>query len=189
MADEEIPSYSPPIVATGASIGASNTELSKFMLEDANHINNIILKLSGYNERISTGKDGQIIRKIVYDNKNAYDQKAIDWMERKLYKLLYKGTYLSQYNREQIEPEMLNMAWNFCEELYLFSDEFNITPTHFIELNNIYDDSISFALRRAVGGAEWNNISRTSSETTSIIKQDVNDARKRGLLDFITKRN
>ncbi len=185
--DEE-PRGNPPVAVAG-SIGAANTELSKFILDDSAYIDLIILKLSGVHERYRVNKaTKEIIRELVYEEETAYPQASIDWMERKLRTVLNKGTYLSQLKQGAEFDEMINMSDDFAEELYLFSDDFNVSPEQFTELTNIYRNSLSFGVRRAVGGAEKEFLSKTNSATTSNVVQEIRDSRPRGILEHILGR-
>lgn len=172
-------SQQPPLlpVSSGAgSIGAVAPELSKYILSDEDYIDAVIEKLNGIYS-VYEVRSGKLYKTVKYDSDRAFPQPAIIWFERKLRNLLNKGTYLSQFSRDDFLLEARSIALSFAEELYINSDELNITPEQFRELANLYVNSLSFAIRRAVGESEKNFLSRTSAESTQIVKTSVEDKR------------
>ena len=170
------------VTIQASSIGAGQADLSKYILNSDEVLQENYYRLHGYIKTIKPGSDGKAT--IIWEKKEdmAYSDECISFMDSKLAQILSKDQKLSNYNTElEMNKEGWVMVESFIWELALQLKEFDITqPEKFKVLVKIYSNILSQAIRHPLYQGDKDFLSKTTSETTTKIQQDQSIREQRG---------
>jgi len=165
------------------SIGSTNTDLSKFMLDSSDVIEEMCLRLQGYELTPSPKGDKLIATQITFERGKVYPRQAVSWMRTELRRIMNKNTFLSNISEEdEMYREANSFSTNFKETLWVKWKDLDITVEQFVELCHIYDDFLSMAIRRPLRAGDKGFLKETTSETTSKIQEMTQTKKDGGLL-------
>lgn len=160
-------------------IGSQSPELSRYILDPEDLINEILFNLQGYLRVYSSnGKDFTILKP---DDSGArvYNTQVIAWVRLKLKVILNKNLYLSRYNTEEdMIDEARSMYIAYAGELFERSGVFELDPEDIENLCQLYLNLLIPAIRRALYQSDKDFLTKTTSETTQRIQQDIEQSRK-----------
>jgi len=160
------------------SIGASNAELSRYILDGEDLVNELIQALAGY--AVVKNEEGE--EKLV-KVRDGYRDNVLLWMRKKMREVLNKNMYLSQLSVSDMYREARYFAINFVTELFYYAKDFDINSEQFEELKNSYYNFLSVSIRRALFESDKKFLGMTTSETTQNVHQNISEqSEKRGLL-------
>ncbi len=159
------------------SIGASNPELSRYILDCQELMDSIMFRLQG--NVLLKNPDGS--SRIVHLEDRKYSNEAIAWMRGKIEENLNKVVFLSTY---QTTGEMLREGYfirqGFRTELWYFWKEFKLSNEQYKELNELHRNFVCVAIRIPLFSGHKNFLRDTTNQSTSIVTQNLNDNQNRG---------
>lgn len=156
-------------------IGATQPELSRYILDNEELIEEAILNLQGY-VKITNDKGEEVIKKI---KDREYNYECISWMKAKLRAVLNKNTFLSQLDERDMYRVAGFMSKGFRIELFMNAKDFALPPNKAIELHNMYNDFLDLAIRRALNESDKRFFKETHSETTQRLDQRVTESQEK----------
>lgn len=157
-------------IPTG-SIGANAPELSRYILDNDEIINEAVKSLQGYVKLID--KSGEEYLKYVEGR--AYNDQCVAWMRNKLRTVLNKNTFLSQLDVNDMYRVASFMAAGFRKEIFLSAKEFGVDSSKMVELHNMYNDYLDLAIRRALNESDKRFFQNTHSEAVQKVHQTIDE--------------
>jgi len=161
------------------SIGSSNPELSRYILDCQELMDSIMFRLQG--NVLLKNPDGS--SRIVHLQDRQYSNEAVAWMRGKMEENLNKVVFLSTY---QTPAEMLKegsfIRRGFRKELWFFWKDFKLSNEQYKELNELHRNFVCAAIRIPLHGGHKKFLMETTNQSTSIVTQNLNDNQNRGLL-------
>lgn len=168
------------------SMGSSSPELSRYILDNEEIIDEIMERLMG---RVSIKlPDGSKLELRDRDAKRDYKDATFVWIKGKMREVLNKNMSLSKLNAEQSYEMAKWMAVNFCEELWLgwgqyLSDDQTLAVSQYKELTSLYANFLDEIIRHPLEGGIRAMLTTTTAETSANVRQVTTEtSEKKGLL-------
>lgn len=171
------------------TIGASNTELSQYILNAEEVIIEITRELEGY-KKITKANGALSYEQIPEAKRGAiYPEHCILWVQSKLRQILNKNTYLSNITKED---DLFATQWAiqkmFITELLTHWYDFELDEKKFLYLAELYMNFLDFATRRPFGAGDRGFLSRTTTEVTQRSHQTIaEESEKKGLFGIFSR--
>lgn len=165
-------------------IGATNTELSRYMLSSDEILEDAIDRLLGrykvhyqdgtteYKSYIDKRADSHITGRV-------YNNYCLGWYRGKLQEILNKNLFLSNFNRVEMYREARCMIQNFLTELFYNSMTFELDIEKYEELKNMYSNYLSQAIRHPLNEGDKKFLKETTSESTQKLQQTSTEQQKK----------
>lgn len=173
-----------------SSIGAGSSELSRFILNSDDLINDIILYMQGF-ALIAADNGELVLQKLqAQDNFIIYKPMAVTWMRKKLQEVLNKNFYLSQLTEIEMYKEAGIISENFKEEAFINMDDLfteKVETKQYNGLCNTFDNFLSQSIRRALNESDKTFLGKTTSESTQKLQQFNSSDQNKGLFGFLKK--
>lgn len=153
------------------SIGSTSPELSRFMLDSQEILEEYMLLLEG-KVKLSDADGGFSVKSVG----KPFASEVCGWMREKLLQVLNKHVYLSNLNQGEMYREGRIMSMMFWDELWCRSCEFNLSPSDMRQLLTMYTNSVSAAIRAPLDQGMRKTIRDTTSETTQRVEQRMTES-------------
>lgn len=165
------------VTIASPSIGAQNTDLSKFILNSDDTLQENYYRLHGYYKAIVDQGDGKSVIIWKQNKSQAFNSQCISFIDAKLSQLINKDQKLTNYlTSAEMNKEAFTMVLSFIDELYLQSRDFECnTPEKFKVLVSLYSNFVSQILRQALYDGHRQFLSKTTNETTQKIQQSITE--------------
>lgn len=169
----------PDTVLTG-SIGSTSPELSRYILDSDEILEDAMRHLEGFARQ--TNNDGSPAGYVRMSDR-AYNKRCLTWMRSKLQQILNKNMYLSSLNSDEMYSEARFMICGFLNELYFNSKEFDLTVERYEELRHLYSNYLHQAIRRPLNESDKRFLKETTTESTQRLQQTISEQQvKKGIV-------
>lgn len=168
------------VTLVSPSIGASNSELSRYILDNEEIIDEIMERLQG----IVAVRDADGTRRVIKIKDRAYSDKCLAWFKGKMREILNKNMALSFLDEPSMYREAQYIIVSFHEELWLswrtyLSENESIAVDQYKELTSMYCNYLSESIRHPLQKGIRDLISHTTTESRQNIVQTVSEQQER----------
>lgn len=166
------------------SIGSTQPELSRYILDDTDILFHIKKTLQGH--EMTIGEDGKITYKE--GNGKVYSDKCIHFVLDATFQALNKNMKLSNYKDKEIQRTAWLMCDDFVCNLWMQMKELDINELDIPVLGSMYRNLVDQAIRRPLDESDKRFLKDTFQETSQRIHQDISENQNKGGLFGIFKR-
>jgi len=158
------------------SIGAMNSELSRFVLDDSDMLFHIKKTLQG--EELVLGEEGEM--KYTKGAGKAYPPKCVHFVVDAVAQALNKNMKLSNYKEKEIQRTAWLMCDDFVINLWLNMKELGVDALDIPILASMHRNYVDQAIRRPLNESDKRFLKETTSETTQRVQQDITEQQNKG---------
>lgn len=165
------------------SIGSSQAELSKYILDDSDILLLVKKTMEGY--IVTIDDEGRIAFEKGDANIRVYNKGCIAFVIQSLSQALNKNLKLSSYDKTENKPTAQAMCDDFVLNLYVNMKSYGIFGEDITLLTTMYRNYVDQAMRRPLNESDKRFLSTTTQEQTVRQQQDINQSSNRGLFGNI----
>lgn len=167
------------------NVGA-NAELSRFVLDSSDIIDEEIKRMQGFVTIFEEDKDGNIIEKTIRVEISQYNAQCVSWFRGKLREILNKNMYLSNLDADDFRQVATEVGLNFTEELWLNWKNFELNDAKYSGLCKKYINYLQQVIRHPLDKGIRAFLTSTTQETTSRVDQRLTESQeKKGIFGLL----
>lgn len=162
---------------------ASNSELSRYILDNQEYLISRMLGLKGV-MRVMNLK-GQY-EYITVKERSVNDQCKL-FIKEKIEQIFNKNTFLAEYSAEDMWRTQQAVSIDFNIELWQSAKEFELTVERYTELCSEFRNVVDIGFRMALNQGIRKMLISTTSEQTQNVRQTISDTQEKrgGLFGFL----
>ena len=167
------------VVYQPGSIGASQAEIAKILINGDEIINELILRLQGvmilYDE-----KGNPYEKRIEIPQEQQYKEQTLLWFKTQMQTVVSKSMTLSNLRTEEMYLMGETMALNFDKELWqswrmYLSDDFEIAINQYAELCGLHSNFLDSMLRHPLDTGIRDLLGNIHTEQTQNLRSEVRE--------------
>lgn len=157
-------------------IGSSNTELSRFILDDTDSL--ILIKKLMEGCELIIDDEGR--RSFVKGKGKEYKPIFVNFVTFSLTQVMSKNMKLSNFKDQEVNEVAWSMADGFVKTMWMNMKEYEINANDIDIFGEMYRNIVHPSLRRPVNESDKRFLKETTSEQTVKQQQDITSKESKG---------